>query len=87
MQQDNSYLKAGFDVYLTRSIDGYLSQTLGNAEPRAGMNQIAFDRHQVTGSLGDKLAIGFIRMDGTTGRISIFDENNNEVVRIGELDG
>lgn len=87
MQQPNDYIAAGFDQYLTRSIDGYIATGLGNAEPRAGVQQVAFDRNQVTGSLGDKLKLGFIVLDGTTGRISIFDANNNEPVRIGELDG
>lgn len=80
------YLSAGFDQYLTRSIDGLIPFTLGNAEPRPNMQQIAFDRMQSTGSLGDKVMVGrFIRLDGTLGRIAIFDEQDNEIGRIGDL--
>lgn len=88
MQQDNpTYLDSGFDVYLTRSIDGYLNESLGNAEPRAGVQQIAYDRNQITGSVGDIFKIGNSAIiDGKTGRISVLDENNNEIVRIGNLE-
>jgi hypothetical protein len=45
-----------------------------------------YDSAQISGMLGDTLRIGNIGLDGTKGRISVFDENNNEVVRIGNLE-
>lgn len=85
MQRD-SYLDSGFDEYLTRSIDGYINTTLGNAPLMAGSQQIAFDRNQVTGAIGDKVTIGQVVIDGVTGRIAIYDVTGTEIGRIGNID-
>lgn len=79
-----TYETAGFDGFLSRSVDSISQLNLDSQGPVS--TQLPFDRAQVSGSLGDKLQIGKIRLDGVTGRISVLDDNNNEVVRIGELD-
>lgn len=79
------YTAAGFDKFLSRSVDDAQQQNLdaGGVTPMA----IPFDRTQSTGSLGNTIRVGNINLDGVTGRISIYDDQGNEVVRIGELDG
>lgn len=84
MQEDYSYADSGLDNFLSRSIDR-LSQVNLDA-PGPVSTQIRYDAAQVTGQLGDTLRIGSIHLDGAKGRISIFD-GDNEVVRLGELDG
>lgn len=87
---DKSYIAAGFNRFFRRSLDnagagassleGYSRQA--NQQSRA----INFDQAQVSGSLNGVTKIGDkIVLDGTIGRISTFDGNNNEVVRIGDL--
>lgn len=78
-----SYTDAGFDSFLSRSIDN---------TPRVNLDSqglvstaIRYDSAQVSGMLGDTLTIGKIRLDGATGRISVVDENEVETVRIGDL--
>lgn len=79
-----SYTDAGFDNFLSRSIDNLSQVNLDSAGPQSTAK--AFDRTQVSGSLGDSLSIGNIILDGRKGRITISDDNNNTVVIIGELD-
>lgn len=80
------YTVAGFSTFLSRSLD---DNGATNLESSAGLTPQArnlnYDQASVTGALGDILSIGHIKIDGRTGRISIFDDNNNEVVRLGEL--
>jgi hypothetical protein len=77
------YTDAGFDAFLSRSIDN-LSQVNLDAQGPVS-NSVAYDRTQVSGALGDTLRIGTILIDGVKGRISIY-EGSSEVVRLGELD-
>ncbi len=81
---DYSYNDAGFDGFLSRSIDDNPQVNLDSRGPQS--TQMPFDRAQVSGLLGDTLRIGKVHFDGVKGRISIFDDNNNEVFRAGELD-
>jgi hypothetical protein len=89
--QDNyeiyDYSKAGFDGFLNRSIDNNQNSmsTLGFLPAISTGQQVNYDQMQVTGSLGDHLQIGNITLDGSNGRISIFDAENNEIVRLGTL--
>ncbi len=80
MQQDSpptqvryDYTSAGFDNFLTRSIDE-------GSTSRAG----AFDRSAVSGFLGDTLRIGKIQIDGANGRIVVVDASTNRIV-LGQL--
>ena len=79
---DYSYTDAGFDSFLSRSIDNVAQYNLDSTGPM--VNQVRYDGMQVSGMLGDTLQIGNIHLDGVTGRISIYD-SGEEVVRIGEL--
>ena len=79
------YTDSGFDGFLSRSVDDLSQLNLDSGGPQS--TQQAYDRTQVTGQLGDTLRIGKINLDGVKGRVSIVDDNNNEVVRLGELDG
>ena len=81
--QDYSYESSGFDAFLSRSIDDLSQVNLDSQGPQSTAQ--AYDRSQLSGSLGSIIQIGSIKIDGTKGRISIYD-GNNEVVRIGELD-
>lgn len=79
-----SYLDAGFDGFLSRSIDDLTQVNLDSQGPQT--TQIRYDSAGVSGSLGNTLQIGKIRIDGVKGRISVFDDGGNENIRIGELD-
>lgn len=83
--KDYNYETAGLDGFLSRSIDNLSQVTLDSPGPVS--TAVAYDRAQVTGPLGNVLRIGNINLDGINGRISVFDANGNEVIRIGELDG
>jgi hypothetical protein len=72
-----SYITAGFDDFLTRSID----VGVGSTEPLS--RQIAFDRTQVSGFLGDTLQLGKISLNGSQGNI-IMNDGNNDVLLIGD---
>lgn len=82
--QDYSYTDSGLDGFLSRSIDDLSQVNLSSQGPQS--MSMAYDRAQVTGSLGNIIQIGKVRVDGVTGRISIVDDSGNETVRIGELD-
>lgn len=82
----NDYTDSGFDKFLSRGGTPSLQGPL-DVETTTTNNAVPFDRTQISGSLGDTLKIGNIFIDGSTGRISIYDDSGNEVVRLGELDG
>jgi len=84
---DYSYQNAGFDAFMSRSIDKSGSgTTLANFIPAFNPFTTNLDQSQVTGSLGNTIQVGNVHIDGVNGKISIYDSNNNEVVRLGELD-
>jgi len=72
---DYSYENAGFDGFLSRSID---QTPQVNLESQAiQTRQVAFDRAQVSGSLGDTWRIGRIHLNGAKGNIVINDGEND----------
>lgn len=77
------YTAAGFDKFLSRSVDDVSQQNLDSTAPTS--MAIPFDRTQTSGLLGNIIRVGNIQIDGVKGRISIYD-GDNEVVRLGELD-
>jgi hypothetical protein len=79
------YTNAGFDPFLTRSIDTIGAPNLQLTGDAAPSQELNYDQSQTSGSLGSALQIGNIILDGTTGRISIIDENGNTVVEIGDI--
>lgn len=83
--QHHTYRDVGFNRFFKRSINSNPDAVNLNSVGGGGNKQIAFDDVQVSGSLGDILRIGRITLDGKLGRESIFDERNNEVLRLGDL--
>lgn len=82
------YGNVGFDAFLSRSIDlsglGYYPTLNTIPAINTGM-QVNYDQNQISGALGDSLRIGNIAIDGANGRISIYDDGGNEIVRLGAL--
>ena len=83
-----SYYKSGFNSFLDRSISSQTIQvqTLEDITLGIGRNELAFDRMQISGSLGDKIQIGGsnVIIDGGNKRIIINDGNVDRII-IGEL--
>lgn len=86
MSRPYDYNTAGFDAFLCRSIDEPQAATLED-QPTTPIRQMNFDQAPVSGSLGDILNIGKIDLDGGKGRMTIYDENGNEAVWVGDIDG
>jgi hypothetical protein len=76
------YTQAGFDNFLTRSIDN-----TGSTGTAATSRQLNFDSMQTSGSLGNLLKVGNITLDGIKGQIYATDDAGNIFFIIGELDG
>ena len=84
----NNYQGSGYNGFLRRTINSNPNELrLKQIGPMRAHNPITInlDQQQTSGSLGDKLQVGSVVIDGSNGRISVF-EDNSEVVRIGELD-
>lgn len=75
------YQNAGFDGFLSRSIDSTPQANLDSQGPVS--TQIPFDRAQVSGSLGDTLQLGNIRLNGAAGNI-IMNDGTNDFLIMGE---
>lgn len=76
--QDYSYLDAGFDSFLSRSVDDLNQVTLDSTGPAS--RAVAFDRSQISGPMGDTMRIGNIRINGSDGNIVINDGNNDFLI-------
>lgn len=86
------YTGSGYNSYLTKSIDlgtqtvaDQSTATLSSAGQYSD-NAINYDSSTVTGALGDILQIGNITIDGSIGRIAVYDVTGTEVLRLGALD-
>lgn len=77
--EDQDYVAAGFDNFLSRSIDNNPQNNLDSPSPPN--NAVAFDRTQATGSLGDSFRIG-----GTQGSISFNGSEGNIIGNDGQND-
>lgn len=85
MKPDNDYTAAGFDGFLSRSIDNQSQVNLNsNFNPS---NQLPFDRSQVTGQLGDTFRTGETFQSGSEGNYSVSDGKNLRVVMGKQTDG
>ena len=80
-----TYRDAGFNRFLRRSISSNPDAVNLKSVARGSTRQLNFDNAQISGSLGDVLRVGRITIDGKEGRQSIFDERQNEVLRLGDL--
>jgi hypothetical protein len=83
-QSNYSYENAGFDNFLSRSVDDLSQTNLESVGPQT--TQLRFDSAQVSGALGDTLRLGRIYLNGAKGAI-IMNDGNNDVLLIGDDDG
>lgn len=67
----SDYESAGFDAFLSRSIDNLTQVNLSSPGPPS--NQIAYDRTQISGQLGDILQVGNIGLNGAESGIELKD--------------
>jgi hypothetical protein len=76
-----TYETIGFSMFLEKPlVDNFSVQ-----QPQTGnSSQLNFDSTQTSGSLGDKIQVGSITIDGSAGRIVISDGQNDRII-IGEL--
>lgn len=72
--EEYNYTSAGFDSFLSRSIDATPQFGLDSQGPM--VNQVRYDGTQVSGMLGDNLQIGNINLDGANSRITASDGEN-----------
>ncbi len=91
MQPDNQpfdYGVAGFDGFLQRSIGGTGGMFLTESRTQGGGSRVMnFEQMQISGALGNKLSIGSITLDGTTGTITVGDGENIRVLIGRDTDG
>ena len=81
-----TYQDAGFNRFFRRTLTSNpQAASLRSSGGAVSSNQLNFDELQVSGSLGDILKVGRIALDGKIGRLSVADELNNEVLRLGDL--
>ena len=82
-----SYREAGFNQFFSKSIASNPEvrnlRTMGSGSRN---NQLAFDRVQVGGSLGDKIRVGDINNDGVNAVIDITDGSGNVIARLGRTE-
>jgi hypothetical protein len=83
MANEYSYTDAGFDGFLSRSIDNTSQNNLDSQGPLS--NSIRYDSQQISGAVGDSMRVGNIIIDGVKGRISVYD-SGKEVARLGSID-
>lgn len=85
MNSDDGYTASGFDGFLSRGDTPNLS---GNLDQQSTANNaVAFDRTQISGTLGDVLTIGSIKIDGVNGTITLNDGNTDRLIIGFQKDG
>lgn len=80
--RDYTYLEAGFDSFLSRSIDDLSQANLDSQGPRS--TAIRYDSAQVSGFLGDTFSLGNVRI---TKNAIVMNDGANDVLLIGNEDG
>lgn len=84
-QDRYTYETAGFNGFLTRSLKSNpLANNLSDGIASSSGTAMNFDRQQVAGSLGNKLTIGRLILDGVAGR-AIAQKNGEDVAWFGDL--
>lgn len=71
---------SGFDGFLSRSIDDLPQVNLDSQGPQS--TQMAFDRGQSSGVVGDTFKVGNIIFDGRNSKVIINDDNSDASVII-----
>ena len=79
------YSTAGFDSFLSRSIDNLSQANLDSQGPVS--TQIRFDSAQISGALGDTLKIGNISLNGAQKNIILSDGNVDRILIGFDQDG
>ena len=74
-----SYLDAGFDAFLSRSIDSLTQSNLDSTGPQT--TAIRYDSSQLSGFVGDTITIGSVRITKTG---IIMNDGSNDVLLIGD---
>lgn len=74
-QKEYDYTDAGFDSFLSRSVDNLAQINLDSQGPQT--TQVRYDSAQVSGMLGNTLQIGGIQLNGVPGNIVINDGSND----------
>lgn len=72
------YTTAGFDAFLSRSVDDLAQTNLDSGGPVS--QSVAFDRNQISGMLGDTFTVGNININGAEGNIIISDGQNDRLL-------
>lgn len=74
-QDRYTYQNAGFNAFMLRSMKSNPgAQTVRGGISSGNGGNLAFDRTQIEGMLGDKLKVGRIVLDGQKGRMIVLDE-------------
>ncbi len=86
-QDRYTYENAGFNAFMLRSMKSNPgAQTVRGGISRGNGGNLAFDRQQVEGMLGDKLKVGRLVLDGRAGRMAVLDETETiETGWVGDL--
>lgn len=84
MDEPTDYTNSGFDKFLSRGDTPNLGGSLDQNVPN---NSLPADRTQTTGQLGDTLALGNIKFQGSDGNIVLKDDNNVRIVIGLQADG
>lgn len=79
MSDDYSYIQAGFDNFLSRSIDNLPRNNLDGQGPTS--TAIRYDSAQLSGFIGDTIQIGSVRI---TNNAIIMNDGSNDVLLIGD---
>lgn len=87
-----TYLDSGFNGFFSRSIAANPQAVALTTRQPANYGghysqHINYDSAQTSGALGDSFSVGkYVKIDGKTGRVSVFDDQGNEIARIGTLE-
>lgn len=73
--REYSYIDAGFDSFLSRSIDDLSQANLDSQGPQTTM--VRQDGASFSGAMGDNMRFGKITINGSDGTIIINDGNND----------
>lgn len=81
-----SYLDSGFNKFFSRTITPNSSTTLQESSQTAGSKDINFDNFSTSGSVGDKIQVGGVTIDGSGKRV-VINDSGSEVSVFGNNDG
>jgi hypothetical protein len=81
-----TYTDIGFSVFLERPLlQGSSQQSISGQQSSGSSGTLNFDSTQTSGALGDKIQVGSITIDGSSGKITVSDDSGNTVITIGDI--